>query len=98
MTPTERGRSPRPTAGRVAWSGPRPPSSGARSCAQRATFSVTELEAFADCSQRWFVERQIDPKSVDAEPDALLRGQIAHQALHRFYTGLPRELGGPERV
>ncbi len=66
--------------------------------AQRATFSVTELETFSDCSQRWFVDRQIDPKSVDAEPDALLRGQIAHQALNRFYTGLSRELGGPERV
>jgi RecB family exonuclease len=66
--------------------------------AARATFSVTELESFADCSQRWFVERQIDPKSVDAEPDALLRGQVAHQALHRFYSGLSRELGGPERV
>jgi len=64
----------------------------------RATFSVTELESFADCSQRWLVERQIDPKSVDAEPDALLRGQIAHQALHRFYSGLSRELGGHERV
>ncbi len=68
------------------------------SLAGRSTFSVTELEGFADCSQRWLVERQIDPKSVDAEPDALLRGQIAHQALHRFYAGLPRELGGPERV
>src|SRR5574340_515439 len=38
-------------------------------------FGATELEAFADCSQRWFVERQVDPKSMDAEPDALLRGQ-----------------------
>jgi ATP-dependent helicase/DNAse subunit B len=64
----------------------------------RSMFSVTELESFSDCSQRWLVERQVDPKSVDAEPDALLRGQIAHQTLHRFYSGLPRELGGPERV
>jgi hypothetical protein len=66
--------------------------------AARSVFSVTELETFADCSQRWLVERQIDPKTVDAEPDALLRGQIAHQALYRFYSGLSRELGGPERV
>ena len=44
------------------------------------------------------MERQIDPKSVDAEPDALVRGQIAHQALYKFYGGLSRELGGPERV
>ena len=66
--------------------------------AARSVFSATELETFGDCSQRWFVERQIDPKSVDAEPDALLRGQIAHQALNRFYSGLSRELEGPERV
>jgi hypothetical protein len=66
--------------------------------AARSMFSATELETFGDCSQRWFVERQIDPKSVDAEPDALLRGQIAHQALNRFYSGLSRELEGPERV
>jgi ATP-dependent helicase/DNAse subunit B len=64
----------------------------------RTTFGVTELEAFGDCSQRWLVERQIDPKSMDAEPDAMLRGQIAHQALHRFYGGLQKELGGVETV
>jgi ATP-dependent helicase/DNAse subunit B len=64
----------------------------------RTTFGVTELEAFGDCSQRWLVERQIDPKSMDAEPDAMLRGQIAHQALHRFYGGLQKELGGIETV
>jgi ATP-dependent helicase/DNAse subunit B len=64
----------------------------------RTTFGVTELEVFADCSQRWLVERQIDPKSMDAEPDAMLRGQVAHQALHRFYAGLQKELGGIERV
>ncbi len=64
----------------------------------RTTFGVTELEVFADCSQRWLVERQIDPKSMDAEPDAMLRGQVAHQALHRFYAGFQKELGGLERV
>ncbi len=64
----------------------------------RLTFGVTELEVFADCSQRWLVERQIDPKSMDAEPDAMLRGQVAHQALHKFYAGLQKELGGVERV
>jgi len=64
----------------------------------RVSFGATELEAFADCSQRWFVERSIDPKSMDAEPDAMLRGQVAHQTLHRFYNGLSKELGGLERV
>jgi ATP-dependent helicase/DNAse subunit B len=59
----------------------------------RATFSVTELERFADCSSIWFLERIIDPKTIDARVDARLRGQIAHQVLYRFYSGLPKELG-----
>jgi ATP-dependent helicase/DNAse subunit B len=63
----------------------------------KSVFSVTELERFADCSSAWLVERVIDPKRIDAEPDALLRGTLAHAALHKFYSGLPRELG-VERV
>jgi PD-(D/E)XK nuclease superfamily len=68
----------------------------------RGMFSVTELELFADCSSIWFFERVIAPKSIDAEVDARLRGSIAHQALFRFYAGLPKELGidrvDPDRV
>jgi ATP-dependent helicase/DNAse subunit B len=68
----------------------------------RATFGVTELERFADCSSIWFLERLIDPKTIDARVDARLRGSIAHQVLYRFYSGLPKELGAervdPERV
>jgi ATP-dependent helicase/DNAse subunit B len=59
----------------------------------RATFGVTELESFADCSSIWFVERLVAPKSIDARVDAKLRGGIAHQALFRFFAGLPRRLG-----
>jgi ATP-dependent helicase/DNAse subunit B len=59
----------------------------------RATFSVTELERFADCSSIWFLERLIDPKNIDARVDARLRGSIAHQVLFRFYSRLPKELG-----
>jgi ATP-dependent helicase/nuclease subunit B len=59
----------------------------------RATFGVTELERFADCSSMWFVDRMIDPRSIDAKVDARLRGSVAHQTLHRFYSGLPKELG-----
>ena len=33
-------------------------------------FGVTELETFAGCSSIWFVERMLDPKSMDAEVDA----------------------------
>jgi len=63
----------------------------------RTVFSATELERFADCSSAWLVERVVDPKRIDAEPDALLRGQVVHTALNRFYSTLPRELDS-ERV
>jgi ATP-dependent helicase/nuclease subunit B len=61
--------------------------------AARASFNVTELERFADCSSAWLFDRLIDPKTIDAEVDARLRGQVAHTTLHRFYARLPKELG-----
>lgn len=60
--------------------------------AGRTTFPATELERFADCSSAWLVERFVSPKTIDAEPDALLRGSVMHTALQRFYASLPREL------
>jgi ATP-dependent helicase/DNAse subunit B len=59
----------------------------------RTTFPVTELERFADCSSAWFVERFLDPRDIDAQLDAKLRGSVAHTALHRFFAGLPKEVG-----
>ena len=59
----------------------------------RTTFGVTELEAFAGCSSIWFVERLLQPRSMDVEVDARMRGSIAHQALFRFFSGLPKRLG-----
>ncbi len=63
----------------------------------RTVFAATELERFVDCSSAWLIERVVDPKTIDAESDALLRGKLAHQALYAFYSGLPKELG-VERV
>src|SRR5207302_415548 len=59
----------------------------------KLTFNVTELERFADCSSAWFVERFLDPRSIDAEVDAKLRGSVAHSALFKFFTRLPKALG-----
>jgi ATP-dependent helicase/DNAse subunit B len=59
----------------------------------RRVFAATELERFADCSSAWLFDRVVDPKTIDAEPDAMLRGKVAHQALFAFYSGLPKELG-----
>lgn len=59
----------------------------------RTSFRATELEYYADCPSIWFFQRVIDPKEIDAEPDALLRGTLAHTTLFRFYSGLPRQVG-----
>jgi ATP-dependent helicase/DNAse subunit B len=68
----------------------------------RSSFGVTELERFADCSSAWFVDRFLAPKTIDAEPDAMQRGSVAHTALHRFFTRVPAELNvqklGPDNV
>jgi ATP-dependent helicase/nuclease subunit B len=61
----------------------------------RSTFNVTELERFADCSSAWLMDRVVDPRSIDAEVDAKLRGSVAHSALYRFFSGLQKELGTP---
>jgi ATP-dependent helicase/DNAse subunit B len=54
---------------------------------------VTELETFATCSSMWLFDRVVDPREIDPELDARIRGSVAHQALYRFYTGLPKRLG-----
>jgi ATP-dependent helicase/nuclease subunit B len=68
----------------------------------KTTFGVTELERFVDCSSMWLFDRMIDPKTMDRQVDARLRGSIAHQVLYRFYSGLPKELGAdrvaPDRI
>jgi hypothetical protein len=59
----------------------------------KTSFAVTELEAFADCSSIWLMDRVVSPRSIDAEVDARLRGSVAHRALHRFFAELPKRLG-----
>ena len=59
----------------------------------RDTFNVTELERYADCSSAWFFERLIDPKRIDRQVDAMLRGSVAHTTLNRFFAGLPKAIG-----
>ncbi len=63
---------------------------------QKTSFSVTDLERFADCSSMWLFERLVSPRSIDAEVDALLRGSVAHQVLFSFYKGLPKRTGAEQ--
>jgi RecB family exonuclease len=60
---------------------------------ERTSFNVTELERFSDCSSAWFVDRLLDPKTIDADVDPKLRGSVAHNALNKFFSGIPKELG-----
>ena len=60
---------------------------------EQTRFSATELEKFVNCSSMWLVERVLDPKTIDPEIDARLRGIVAHQALRAFYAGLPKRFG-----
>jgi ATP-dependent helicase/nuclease subunit B len=59
----------------------------------KSSFSVTDLERFADCSSIWLFERLVSPRTIDAQVDALLRGSVAHQALSAFFKGLPKRTG-----
>jgi ATP-dependent helicase/DNAse subunit B len=59
----------------------------------KSSFGVTELETFADCSSIWFVDRLLDPRSIDQQVDPRLRGGVAHTALHKFFAGVPKRLG-----
>jgi ATP-dependent helicase/DNAse subunit B len=57
---------------------------------KKTSFSVTDLERFGDCSSMWLFERVVSPRSIDAEVDARLRGNVAHGALFAFFKGLPK--------
>jgi hypothetical protein len=41
----------------------------------------------------WLFERVVSPKEIDSTLDARVRGGVAHQALYKFYGGLPKRLG-----
>jgi ATP-dependent helicase/DNAse subunit B len=68
----------------------------------RESFGVTELEVFADCSSIWLVDRLVSPKTIDQQVDAKLRGSVAHSALYKFFSGVPKRLAAervtPERL
>ena len=68
---------------------------------ERTSFNVTELERFSDCSSAWFVDRLLDPQTIDAEVDPKLRGsrraQRAEQVLQRHPEGARRSSGSTSR-
>lgn len=56
--------------------------------AGRATISASDLEAWAACPVRWFVDRALHADDLEATPEALARGKLAHAALEAVIQAL----------
>jgi hypothetical protein len=55
-------------------------------------FSVSELERYATCPYRWFLDRAVRPRELDVAFEAREAGSVAHEALAAFY----QRWAGPE--
>ncbi len=83
--------------GMAATSAPRPAAAGLEhpvvlaELGAREAFSATEIEAYASCPVKWFIERFLRPASLDPDAEPLGRGSVAHAALEHTL----RELGEP---
>jgi RecB family exonuclease len=53
---------------------------------EREVFSPGELERYAVCPYRWFVERVVRSEPLDSDIGPLESGLLAHDALRRFYA------------
>ncbi|MBV9417282.1 MAG: PD-(D/E)XK nuclease family protein, partial [Solirubrobacterales bacterium] len=53
--------------------------------------SAGALETYADCPVKWLIERELQPTSLEPDPDALARGSYMHGVLEEVL----RRLGGP---
>lgn len=56
--------------------------------AARPAISASDLEAWAACPVRWFVERELKADDLEATPEALARGSLAHAALEAVVQAL----------
>ncbi len=49
------------------------------------SFGATEIEAYAGCRYRWFIERQLRPTDFGPEPDYLSMGSLVHGVLEDLF-------------
>jgi RecB family exonuclease len=49
--------------------------------------SATAIEAFHDCPVKWFVGRLLDPQDLVPDPEAMVRGSVAHEVLAAVFAG-----------
>lgn len=56
-------------------------------------WSASSLERWIGCPVRWFVESMLTPQPFEPSPEPLVRGGLAHAALHDTLEELRRQTG-----
>jgi ATP-dependent helicase/DNAse subunit B len=68
-----------------------------RALRERPAWSASSLEAWNKCPVRWFVERYLNAEDLEADPEPMVRGSVAHETLEVTLRGL-REATGSARL
>jgi ATP-dependent helicase/DNAse subunit B len=62
------------------------------------TFSATEIEAYAGCPYRWFIEKQLNPVEFGPDSDPMTMGSLLHVILETLYRENEGQMPRPETV
>jgi ATP-dependent helicase/DNAse subunit B len=66
---------------------------------ERHTWSASQLEVWASCPVKWFVERHLRPEALVPDPEPMIRGALAHRVLEVALSALAGDGGlAPERL
>jgi ATP-dependent helicase/DNAse subunit B len=64
-----------------------------RALRERPAWSASSLEAWSKCPVKWFVERYLNAEDLEADPEPMVRGSVAHETLEVTLRGLREETG-----
>lgn len=59
---------------------------------------ATEIESYAGCPYRWFIERQLRPQPFEPDPEHLAMGTLLHNTLEDLYRGHPGQIPRPDTL
>jgi RecB family exonuclease len=66
---------------------------------ERHTWSASQLEVWASCPVKWFVERHLRPEVLVPDPEPMVRGELAHRVLEIALSSLAQDGGlSPARL
>lgn len=66
--------------------GPLAPATVAAVLPEERPLSATAIEAWVSCPVRWFIERVLHPEELVPDPEAMVRGTIAHAVLRDVFS------------